>query len=142
MKNNLLALFVGFLFALGLGISGMTQPQRVVGFLYVTGVWDPSLLFVMIGAIAVHFSFYKIVAKRKAPIFAKEWYLPTDKSIPPSLIIGSTIFGVGWGIGGYCPGPALVSLTSFSTRSVIFVGCMIAGMLVFKLLDSRFHFRR
>ena len=128
MKTSALAFLAGFIFALGLGISGMTQPQKIVGFLDFFGKWDPSLLFVMIGAITVHFLAYRLVKRLPSPLFSKEWFLPTDKDFPVSLLAGAAIFGIGWGMGGYCPGPALVSLASLNLHVFIFVLSMIAGM--------------
>ena len=136
MKSILSAGVVGFIFALGLGISGMTQPQKVVGFLDVFGNWDPSLMFVMIGSIAVHFILFRLIKKRGTPLFSSQWHLPTKTQITPSLVIGSVVFGVGWGLGGYCPGPALVSLGSIQARPFIFITAMIIGMLIFKVVDK------
>ena len=137
MKNNLSAGVVGLIFALGLGISGMTQPQKVVGFLDVFGNWDPTLMFVMIGSIAVHFISYRLIKKRDSPLFSTQWHLPTKTQITPSLVVGSIVFGLGWGLAGYCPGPALVSLGSFQTRPFIFIIGLLGGMLIFKMLDKK-----
>ena len=142
MKSNLVAFFSGLVFAIGLGISGMTQPQKIMGFLDFLGEWDPSLAFVMIGAIGVHFFAYKIRQTLSAPLFSKEWFLPTDKSLPPSLFVGATLFGMGWGLGGYCPGPALVSLLSFSARPLLFVSSVLVGSFLFKAFDSKFPVKR
>src|SRR5690554_5511358 len=136
MITLLTSFVVGFIFAIGLGISGMTQPQKVVGFLDLFGSWDPSLIFVMVGAIAVHFVTYKLIRRRKSPLFAADWQVPTKKDITPALVIGSVIFGIGWGLAGYCPGPALTSLASFNSRSVIFIASMLVGMLLFKQIDK------
>jgi uncharacterized membrane protein YedE/YeeE len=142
MKNGVAAFVVGFIFALGLGISGMTQPQKVVGFLDLFGNWDPSLLFVMIGAIGVHFVAYKIIRKRKTPVFSSEWNVPIKTEITPSLVVGSVIFGVGWGLGGLCPGPAMVSLGSLQLRPLVFVVSMILGMLLFQLVDKKINIKK
>jgi uncharacterized membrane protein YedE/YeeE len=142
MKTKLSALLVGFLFALGLGISGMTQPQKVVGFLDIFGSWDPSLIFVMLGAIAVHFITFKIVRRRTSPLFSPQWHVPTKTEITPALIIGGFIFGAGWGLGGLCPGPALTALASLELRPFLFVGSMLVGMLVFNQLDKQVKFRK
>jgi len=142
MKSGLTSLVVGFLFAIGLGISGMIQPQKVVGFLDVFGNWDPSLLFVMVGAISVHFVAYKIIRTRKTPLFSSVWQVPTKKEITPALVIGSIIFGIGWGLGGYCPGPAVTSLASFQLRPVIFVFSMLVGMFIFRLVDQKFQIKK
>lgn len=140
MKNALVALFVGFLFAIGLGISGMTQTQKVIGFLDFFGNWDSSLIFVMVGGIVVHFISYKLIRKRNLPIYSKCWYVPVKGDITPSLIIGSLIFGIGWGLGGYCPGPAITSLASFELKPLVFVICMILGMILFGQLNKLFKF--
>lgn len=142
MKNNLSAMTVGFIFALGLGISGMTNPQKIIGFLDVFGKWDPSLIFVMLGSIVIHFFFYKIIRKRESPLFSMDWHVPKKSQVTPSLIVGSIIFGIGWGIAGYCPGPALTSLASLHPRAVIFVLGMIVGMFIFKKLDQKLRFNR
>lgn len=99
MKNALASFIVGLIFALGLGVSGMTQPQKVVGFLDLFGQWDPSLIFVMIGAIAVHFLTYRLIRKRNTPLLDTQWHVPTKRELTPSLMIGSVLFGVGWGLG-------------------------------------------
>lgn len=142
MKNNLAAGLVGFIFAIGLGVSGMTQPQKVVGFLDFFGNWDPSLIFVMIGAILVHFFTYKIIRKKKTPWFSNKWHVPDRKDLTPALVFGGLIFGFGWGLAGYCPGPAITSLASFESRPFIFVGSMILGMILFKSVDRKMNFRK
>jgi len=142
MKVQASTFIVGFIFALGLGISGMTQPEKVVGFLDLFGEWDPSLLFVMIGAILVHFISYRWIRSRVSPLFVGNWHVPTKKEITPSLLIGAFLFGVGWGIGGYCPGPALTSLASFELRPFVFVASMILGMFLFKLFDQKAKVKR
>ncbi len=142
MKNSVSALVVGFIFSVGLGISGMTQPQKVFGFLDIFGNWDPSLIFVMIGAIIVHFIAFRIIKKNQKPLFSNHWHVPTKNEITPALIIGSTLFGIGWGLGGYCPGPAIVSLASSEIRPIIFVISMICGMYLFKILDSKYKYKR
>lgn len=129
----ILTLLSGIIFALGLGISGMTLPQKVIGFLDVTN-WDPSLAFVMVGAIAVHFIAYQFQKKMEKPKLAEKFEIPTRTDISPQLIGGAVLFGAGWGLGGFCPGPALVSLTSLNATVFIFVGSMIVGMLLFHKL--------
>ncbi|MFN3698306.1 MAG: DUF6691 family protein [Pseudobdellovibrio sp.] len=142
MKNALAALVVGFIFALGLGLSGMTQPQKVIGFLDLFGQWDPSLIFVMIGAIIVHFVTYKLIRKKNSPLLSSQWHVPTKKEITPALILGSFIFGVGWALGGFCPGPAVTSLASFDKTPIIFVASMLVGMLVFKVVDQKIKIQK
>jgi hypothetical protein len=142
MKNGLAAFAVGFIFAIGLGISGMVQPQKVVGFLDLFGQWDPSLIFVMIGGIVVHFVTYKIIRRRKSPLFSTNWHVPTKKDITPALVTGSLLFGIGWGLAGYCPGPALTSLASFEMKPLIFVISMLVGMFLFRLLDKKLKIQK
>ncbi len=142
MKNNVAALVVGILFAIGLGISGMTRPEKVFGFLDVFGKWDASLIFVMAGAVIVHFIAFRFIVRRKSPLFSPQWYLPTKKEITFPLIAGSFLFGLGWALTGYCPGPALTSLASFQSRPLIFFVSMILGMFLFRVLDRRFNIKR
>lgn len=130
MKQATASLGVGLLFGIGLGISGMTQPQRVIGFLDLQN-WDPTLIFVMIGAVGTHMLMYPFVRKRHSPLLDTKWHVPTRRDITPRLLVGSAIFGVGWGLGGYCPGPALTSLASGETRTLIFVAAMLTGMWLF-----------
>lgn len=138
-KNGLTALIVGFVFAIGLGISGMTQPGKVVGFLDLFGSWDPSLMFVMGGSILVHFFTYRLIRRRSSPLLSANWHVPTKRDLTPALIVGSFIFGVGWALAGYCPGPAVTSLATFESRPVIFVLSMLVGMVLFKLFDKVAH---
>jgi uncharacterized membrane protein YedE/YeeE len=142
MKNNFSALAVGVLFAMGLGLSGMTQPQKVIGFLDLFGKWDPSLIFVMAGAIVVHAVTFRMIRKKKNPWFSKDWHIPNRKDVTPALVGGSLIFGFGWGLGGYCPGPAVTSLASLQYRPVIFVLSMIMGMVLFRLIDGKLNFKK
>ncbi len=134
--NNLVALVVGILFALGLGVSGMTQPQKVVAFLDIFGLnggWNPALAFVMIGAIGSHAVLYHLVRKRKSPILEDQFHVPTRNDLSPSLLTGAALFGIGWGIGGFCPGPGITSLASGDWRSLVFVASMLGGMYLFRL---------
>jgi len=126
--TSVTSFFAGVIFAVGLGISGMTDPAKVVGFLDVTGRWDPTLLFVMAGAVGLHFLTFRLIRKRESPLFTKEWHIPERKDISLRLVIGSLMFGIGWGLAGYCPGPAIVSLATLDLRPVAFVLAMLAGM--------------
>lgn len=137
MKSQISSLLIGFLFALGLGISGMTQPEKVVSFLDIFGNWDPSLIFVMGGALIVHIIFYQIIIKRTTPLFAAKFQVPTGREINSRLIIGSILFGLGWGIAGYCPAPAITSLSSMTISPFIFVISMLAGMALFIFGEKR-----
>ena len=124
MSALLSALGAGFLFGIGLWVSGMSNPKKVLGFLDITGNWDASLMLVMAGAVAVTlvgFRFYRT----KIP-------LPTLKDIDFPLVAGSALFGVGWGIAGYCPGPAITSLSTLSAESIVFVVAMVAGGLLYR----------
>lgn len=129
MKGKLVAGLAGALFGVGLAVSGMTRPSKVVGFLDLAGSWDASLAFVMIGAIGVHLVAGRILRKRPTPRFDARWHLPTRKDIDPKLVVGAALFGVGWGLGGYCPGPGLVSGGAGSLAALVFVGGMTLGMV-------------
>jgi uncharacterized membrane protein YedE/YeeE len=142
MKQGLAAFAVGFVFAIGLGVSGMTQPEKVMGFLDVFGHWDPSLMFVMIGAIGLHAVAYRLIRKRSSPLLSGSWHVPTKKELTPALMIGSLLFGIGWGLAGYCPGPAVTSLASFQLQAWIFVAAMLVGMLIFKALDAKLKLQK
>ena len=137
MKNNVSAYVVGFVFAIGLGVSGMTQSDKVIAFLDLAGNWNPSLALVMLGAIGTHFAFYRWIVKRPAPLFAGSFQIPANRKLDPRLVVGSAIFGIGWGVGGFCPGPALTSLASGNLKVFIFVIAMLAGMQLARLFPSK-----
>jgi len=129
MKLAITTFLSGILFAVGLSISGMTMPSKVIGFLDITGNWDISLMFVMMGAIGVYaFVFHLIKPKMKKPIFSKQFKLPTRTEIDLPLVVGSAFFGAGWGLGGFCPGPVLASAALLNPNVLIFIGTMFAGM--------------
>jgi uncharacterized membrane protein YedE/YeeE len=128
--SKLFALLSGLVFGIGLAVSGMTDPAKVRGFLDLAGRWDPSLAFVMIGAIGVHAIALRLVLKRPAPMLAKAFDLPPLAAIDRRLIAGAAIFGVGWGLAGVCPGPAIVSLGSFGLGPVVFASAMALGVLI------------
>ncbi len=130
MSNRLVTLFSGALFGLGLALSGMTLPERVIGFLDFAGTWNPSLALVMVGAISVHLVLLRVITRRKAPLFDARFHLPTRRDIDARLVIGAALFGVGWGLGGFCPGPGLVSLAAGVFPAIVFVAAMTAGMLL------------
>ncbi|MBS1124002.1 MAG: rane protein [Deltaproteobacteria bacterium] len=130
VMSIVLAAASGALFGAGLLISGMTQPAKVVGFLDVTRSWDPSLAFVIGGAIAVYAVLSRLAKRRSDPWLDVKFHLPTRNDIDVSLIVGSALFGIGWGLGGLCPGPGLVAAASGSIPALAFVGSMIVGMLV------------
>ena len=137
MNKSVVSFAVGFIFALGLGLSGMTQPGKVLGFLDVLGNWDPSLLFVMASALAVHMTAYRLIRRRASPLLASKFEIPTSKVIDRKLALGAAIFGVGWGLAGYCPGPALVSVASGYEKPMVFVIAMAAGMLGYRALTAK-----
>ena len=132
----LAAAIAGLLFGIGLTVSGMVNPKVVLGFLDVAGHWDPALLFVMVGALAVAMPGYWLVTRRK-PVFAPEHRIPLGREIDPRLIAGSAIFGAGWGLGGICPGPALAMLAIRPSTAILFVAAMTVGMLVAGFLSRR-----
>ena len=136
MNSGLAAGIAGFLFAIGLAISGMTQPGKVTAFLDLAGNWDPSLAFVMMGAIATHAVLYRVIRRRLTPLFASTFSVPTRSDLDYRLIGGAALFGIGWGLGGFCPGPAVTSLASGRLSVIIFVAAMLAGMLLYKLVDT------
>lgn len=130
MKPRLFALSAGLLFGVGLTIAGMTRPSKVIGFLDIGGTWDPTLALVMVGAIGVHLVGYRWIRRRAAPVFDDRFHLPTRRDADPRLVAGALLFGAGWGLGGFCPGPALTSAAAGAFPAILFVGAMIAGMLV------------
>ncbi len=136
MKQSRLGFVAGFIFAAGLLLSGMAQPQKVIGFLDIFGQWDPSLIFVMIGAIAVYSIGFRIIQKRPTPVLESTWSIPSKSNFSSSLVIGSLIFVIGWGLSGYCPGPAITGLGSLETRPLLFVVSMFFGMQMFKFYRS------
>ena len=131
MKSILISFTCGVVFALGLGIGGMTQPAKVIGFLDFAGKWDPSLAFVMLGAVGVYAIVYGTFIRGSKTHMYAAGALPTRTSIDSRLIGGAVIFGLGWGLAGYCPGPALTSIASGSYSALIFAGAMIAGIFIF-----------
>ena len=131
----------GLVFAVGLGVGGMTQPAKVIGFLDFFGEWDPSLAFVMGGAIAVYATAWRIVRRRSVAIGGAPLQMPGDKAVDPRMLIGSAIFGIGGGLGGFCPGPALVSLVSAAPGVLAFTVAMAVGLIVVRGLDERMQTR-
>jgi uncharacterized protein len=124
----LINLVIGLLFGVGLVISGMSDPAKVLNFLDVFGTWDPSLAFVMGGAVIVAFIGYRFVLKRDKPLLADRFHLPTRTDIDSRILIGPAIFGIGWGLGGFCPGPALTALSLGAIGTLAFVPAMLIGM--------------
>ena len=137
MKHRISEFFVGLLFGLGLILSGMTDPSKVIGFLDIFGLWDPSLALVMGGAIAVGFFAFALAKKRTVNFLGGALHLPKSSQFDKPLVIGAVFFGAGWGLAGFCPGPALVSLASGQIKAAAFVVFMLAGMQLFEILARR-----
>lgn len=127
----------GLLFAIGLGLSGMMNPLKVRNFLGITRIWDPALAFVMVGAIAVYAVAFRLIRKRSKPICELNFSLPNKTKLEPRLIIGAALFGVGWGIAGFCPGPAIANLATGLIQALVFVSIMIASIAVIKFLEQK-----
>lgn len=141
-KNHLYRIaefVVGLLFGLGLMLSGMTDPGKVIGFLDLFGTWDPSLALVMGGAIMVGFFAFIVAKKRTSTFLGGAMHLPTNMDMDKKLVIGSLLFGAGWGLAGFCPGPALVSMADGQPKALVFVLAMLVGMLGFELMDRFVH---
>jgi uncharacterized membrane protein YedE/YeeE len=128
---------VGLLFGLGLLLSGMTDPSKVIGFLDVFGNWDPSLAFVMGGAIAVGFFAFSLAKKRTTNFFGGALHLPKSTQIDKRLVLGNLMFGAGWGLAGFCPGPALVSMAAGQDKALVFVLAMVFGMIAYEFIQRR-----
>lgn len=131
----LMALITGLVFGIGLIVSGMTNPAKVLGFLDLAGRWDPSLALVMAGAILAALPAFRVAARRRQSLLGEPMHLPTATRIDRRLVLGSLAFGVGWGLAGFCPGPALASLATGSVQPLIFCAAMLAGMGIFELLE-------
>lgn len=134
--NLIAALAAGCLFGIGLLLSGMANPAKVRNFLDVAGSWDPSLLFVMGGAVAVALPGYAVLRRREKPFFSSRFHWPTATHIDRRLVGGSALFGVGWGVSGFCPGPALVALPLAAPGTLVFFVCMLIGMAIARRLSS------
>ena len=132
MLKMLVNLFAGTLFGLGLAISGMVDPAKVIGFLDVAGDWDPTLAFVMGGALLVTIPAFRLILKRPRPVLADKFELPTNKDVDARLLGGSALFGIGWGLAGFCPGPAVTALASGLMLVFVFVAAIVVGMAVYK----------
>jgi uncharacterized membrane protein YedE/YeeE len=130
MRSIISAFGCGLVFACGLGIGGMTQPAKVLGFLDIFGAWDPSLAFVMGGAVSTHAILRALVMRRNAPIFEPGFSLPTLTAIDGRLLAGAALFGVGWGIAGFCPGPAIVASGAGAKTAIVLAAAMLVGMFV------------
>ena len=137
MMNNFFSLLSGFIFGLGLTISSMTNPAKVIGFLDITGNWDPSLMFVMIGAIVVSAPIFYLLRNKTKPLFELNFEIPTVNNLDKQLILGSSLFGIGWGIVGFCPGPAISSLFLLNPLSILFVISMIVGFYSSRIIPTK-----
>ena len=131
----LVSLLTGLVFGIGLIVSGMADPAKVLGFLDLAGVWDPSLAFVMAGAIAVSVVAFAVARRRTVSLLGAEMKLPTGRQIDRRLVAGSVVFGIGWGMAGFCPGPGLVALGMGEIKAAVFVAAMLAGMGIFELFE-------
>lgn len=131
----IMASLIGLIFGLGLIVSGMADPSKVLNFLDLSGDWDPSLAFVMGGAIIVGLFAFRFASRLQKSLLGEAMRLPTATNLDRRLIAGSLLFGIGWGLGGYCPGPALVSLTMGNPKSIIFIVAMLLGMMIFEVWE-------
>lgn len=137
MKQNIMAALAGILFGLGLGLSQMIDRDRVLGFLDLAGTWDPTLLFVLGGAVGVTVIAFRFVLQMPHPLFGEKFFLPTRNDIDRPLIIGAALFGIGWGIAGYCPGPGVTALVLGIWNPVLFIISLLAGSLAYKWYASQ-----
>jgi len=135
--GSFIGALAGLLFGLGLIVSGMVQPAKVLGFLDLAGAWDPSLAFVMAGAIAVGLPTFALARRRRETFLGLQMQLPSSTVVDRRLVGGSLLFGIGWGIAGICPGPALAVLLTGHWQAALFVAAMLAGMLIFTALEGR-----
>jgi len=140
--RNLIALTVGLVFGAGLCVSGMTHPDKVLGFLDLAGPWDPSLAFVMAGAIAVGFLAFSLAKRRQRDLTGGPIDMPKRKEVDAPLVVGSLVFGAGWGLAGICPGPAIVDVGFFDSKALLFVAALAVGMVVHKIADMNWSARR
>ncbi|SEL06836.1 DUF6691 family protein [Halomonas daqiaonensis] len=134
--KTLAGYIAGLIFGLGLAISGMTDPARVLGFLDLFGAWDPTLMFVLGGAVVTNFLGYRLVLRRKAPLFGNAFQLPTRQDLDGRLIGGAALFGIGWGLSGYCPGPAFASIAGLSVPLLAMLIAMVAGWFLARAIPA------
>jgi uncharacterized membrane protein YedE/YeeE len=135
------ALLAGVVFGFGLVLSGMTEPGNVIAFLNLAPGWSPALMVVMVAALVVTAIGYRLAGARSAPLFDADFHAPASTQIDRRLLVGAALFGLGWGIAGYCPGPAIVGAFTFDTRALLFIGAYVAGMLLFEWWDTRVRAR-
>ena len=132
-----IAIIAGLLFGFGMGLSQMMDPARAIGFMDITGVWDPTLLFVLPGALLVAIIAFRLIFRRAQPLLDTKFYVPTRRDIDRPLIMGAVIFGIGWGISGYCPGPAVSGLTLGTVNPYIFLVSLVAGSFTYTWFSNR-----
>lgn len=136
-RSAFTAFLSGLIFGLGLLLAGMVNPAKVLAFLDLAGSWDPSLALVMGGAIPVSAIGFYLTRHRAAPLFSQRFQVPTNTTLDKRLLLGALGFGVGWGLAGFCPGPALVALGSGNLKGIVFVAAMLSGMVIFEMLEKR-----
>lgn len=136
MARVLIGLVAGLIFGIGLVVSGMSNPAKVLNFLDLFGTWDPSLAFVMGGAVIVSLVGYRLVWLRSEPLIAVQFHVPSRADLDPRLLTGAAVFGVGWGLGGFCPGPALTAIPLAATGTLVFVPAMLVGMWLARLAPA------
>ena len=133
--SRLTAFVAGLIFAVGLVLGGMTQPAKVIGFLDVSGAWDPSLALVMGGALVVYGVAFRLITRRDRPVLSPQFLVPTRRDLSPRLYAGAALFGIGWALAGFCPGPAIVSVGAGVTEALLFLPGMVGGMLLLRAWD-------
>ena len=136
-RSHITAFAAGLIFGVGLLLAGMANPAKVLAFLDITGNWDPSLALVMGGAIPVSAIGFYLTRLRSDPLFGDSFQVPTNRKLDKRLVLGALGFGVGWGLAGFCPGPALVALGTGSLKAVLFVAAMLSGMVIFEMMEKR-----
>lgn len=136
MRRGLSAFLIGVVFGAGLAVSGMGQPQRILGFLDFTGAWDPALALVMVGAIGIHFVAQRMAKRQPAPLLSPSWPDYPFTRVDARLLAGSVLFGLGWGIAGFCPAPGIISAAAGVREGLIFVPAMLAGMALFHGMEN------
>lgn len=135
MKQLVVSFFAGLVFALGLGISQMANPNKVLSFLDFFGAWDPSLALVMGGALGLNLILFRLILKRPRPLFDTQFHLPTFSAVDARLVVGSALFGLGWGLAGYCPGAAITAIPTGAGSVLLFIASMVGGMLLYRIAE-------
>ncbi len=135
--RTIIGFLCGLIFGIGLVVSGMSNPAKVLNFLDLAGTWDPSLAFVMAGATSVTFLGYRLLQSRSRPLYSDQFRMPVSRAIDRPLLAGAACFGLGWGLGGFCPGPAVTALPLMAEGTLMFVPCMLLGMWVARMMRNR-----